>query len=275
MNINNISIIIPLYNKEKSISNTINSVLNQKYNNYEIIIVNDGSTDNSLNIIRLIINEKIIIYNQLNKGVSAARNYGITKASFKWIAFLDADDLWEENHLVILNNLINKYPNEMVFATSLRYSSELKTNLISKKDYVINNYFREVLKQKDLKNKEVICSSCCLINRKCFAEVGFFKEKLSRGEDLEMWSRLGRKYNFVKSKVITAIYRLEAENRNMNDTISFEKSFESRISLRKVNDKYEYNCLKSQIRARVKSYIYRKEWVSLLKVLIRFNYRLI
>lgn len=91
------SIVIPLYNKEKSITTTINSVLNQTCGDFELIIVNDGSTDTSLEIVQSIKDERIRIINQKNGGVSSARNQGIIEAKFDWIAFLDADDLWEKD----------------------------------------------------------------------------------------------------------------------------------------------------------------------------------
>ncbi|QYS89019.1 glycosyltransferase family 2 protein [Flavobacterium davisii] len=90
------SVIIPLYNKENYIYNTLTSVIDQSYSNFEIIIVNDGSTDKSLEIIQNINDSRIRIFNQQNKGVSSARNLGIKNAKGTLIAFLDADDLWKK-----------------------------------------------------------------------------------------------------------------------------------------------------------------------------------
>lgn len=100
-----ISVIIPLYNKENSIEKTIYSVLEQTYENFEVIVVNDGSTDNSLDIIKSIKSDKIRIITQKNSGVSAARNRGIDEAKGDWIVFLDADDYMLPNalsHLLLL-----------------------------------------------------------------------------------------------------------------------------------------------------------------------------
>src|SRR5690554_7052561 len=96
------SVVIPLYNKELSINNTIQSVLNQTFQDYEIVVVNDGSTDKSLEVVKQINDFRIRIINKLNGGVSSARNRGIEESKFDWIAFLDGDDLWMENHLEIL-----------------------------------------------------------------------------------------------------------------------------------------------------------------------------
>ena len=105
-----ISIIIPLFNKELFIKQTLLSVLNQTFSEFEIIIINDGSTDKSVTIINDIDDERITLYTTKNKGVSHARNYGISKANTDLIALLDADDLWEPNHLENLDSLIHELP---------------------------------------------------------------------------------------------------------------------------------------------------------------------
>ena len=111
------SIIIPLYNKANYITKTIQCVLKQTVQSFEIIIVNDSSTDNSLNIVSNIQDERITIYTKPNGGVSSARNYGIKKAKFDYIVFLDADDLWEEDFLSSINQLIQRYPQAGMYCT--------------------------------------------------------------------------------------------------------------------------------------------------------------
>src|SRR5574344_715427 len=113
-----ISVVIPLYNKERYIEKTIHSVLKQSFNKFEIVVVNDGSTDNSLAIVESIRDSRIRVFDQKNSGVSAARNRGIKEAKYDFIAFLDGDDEWLSNHLPIIANLIDKYPSCGVFATS-------------------------------------------------------------------------------------------------------------------------------------------------------------
>ncbi|MFA6873908.1 MAG: glycosyltransferase family A protein, partial [Bacteroidaceae bacterium] len=113
-----ISVIIPLYNKERYIKRAICSVLNQSFGNFEIVVINDGSTDNSASIVESIDDTRIKLINQKNTGVSAARNKGIAESKYDFIAFLDADDEWKENHLAIIASLIEKYPLCGVFATS-------------------------------------------------------------------------------------------------------------------------------------------------------------
>src|SRR5690606_20866460 len=120
------SVVIPLYNKELSIRNTIQSVLNQSYQNFEILIINDGSVDGSVDIVKNIKDERIRLNHQNNKGVYSARNKGIQEAKSEWIAFLDGDDLWEINHLEEVIKTMKVHPTEKVYVTSFQYSDPRK-----------------------------------------------------------------------------------------------------------------------------------------------------
>ena len=104
-----ISVVIPLYNKEKSIAQTLECVLNQTYKDFEVIVVDDGSKDNSAAIVAQFTDTRIHLIRQENGGVSAARNRGIEEAQGKYVAFLDADDVWLTDHLESLVNLIRQY----------------------------------------------------------------------------------------------------------------------------------------------------------------------
>src|SRR5690554_2358538 len=108
------SVVIPLYNKEKYISLTLKSVLNQSFKDFEILIVNDGSTDRSVEVVKKFDDSRIRLVDQPNAGVSAARNKGIKEAKFDWVAFLDADDRWDVEFLSEIANAIKKYPNNLI-----------------------------------------------------------------------------------------------------------------------------------------------------------------
>ena len=121
------SVITPLYNKEDYIEATIKSVLNQTFDDFEMVIVDDGSTDNSLKILSQIKSSKINILVQENQGPSVARNKAIANAKGKYIAPLDADDIWREDHLAELKSLIDSFPNAGVFCNN--YKVRLNKNL--------------------------------------------------------------------------------------------------------------------------------------------------
>ena len=128
-----LSIIIPVYNAEKYIEECIKSVLNQKYKDFEIIIVNDGSTDNSLNIISKLKNSygKIKLFNLENNGVSNARNFGIEQSKGEYIGFVDADDLIdEEMYLTLMKNMENESLDIIMCARENFYVNTNKTNKI-------------------------------------------------------------------------------------------------------------------------------------------------
>ena len=133
------SIIIPLYNKERSIRTALESVLGQHYTNFEVIVVNDGSTDNSLKNAESIVDPRIRLLNKPNGGVSSARNRGIKESTGDWIAFFDADDVLYPNALEEYKFLIEQFPEAKVVSTSVdqtnkKYNSRPNRYLITDYD---------------------------------------------------------------------------------------------------------------------------------------------
>lgn len=119
-----ISVIIPLYNKAHTIVNTLNTVFNQTYQNFEVIIVNDGSTDNGVEVIKQNFNDsRIRIISQSNAGVSAARNKGVDESRGEWVSFLDGDDEWHPDYLSIVSNAISQYPEVGMICTGGLYGN--------------------------------------------------------------------------------------------------------------------------------------------------------
>lgn len=226
------SVIIPLYNKELSITNTVQSVLDQTCQNFEIVIINDGSTDSSVKAVEAINDNRIRLIHQENQGVSAARNRGIKEAKYEWIAFLDGDDLWEPNHLEEITKMMNLYSEEKVFATSFVYSDNrpMFKHPRATPIFKIENYFKEAIKEN------LMWSSIVVVNKECIDKVGGFNEALKYGEDHDLWSRLASFFPIVKSITITAIYRVDAENRSyLNQRL--ENCFAYHIKLENVTDK--------------------------------------
>jgi len=176
-----ISVIIPLYNKEKFIEETLHSVLNQTFTDFEIVIVNDGSTDGSVNIINLFNDDRIRVITIGNGGVSNARNIGIINAKFEWIALLDADDTWGISYLQHSVDLINNNTEAQVIATN--YFNDYKTRKITAlnlKTGYIDSYFKN----------PCINSSNSIIKKSLFIKVGYFNTSLKYGEDQHLWFRL-------------------------------------------------------------------------------------
>lgn len=212
------SVVIPLYNKAQSITATLNSVLVQSFQDFEIVLVNDGSTDESLAMAKKVQDPRIRIIDKENGGVSSARNRGIQEAKNEWIAFLDGDDLWMENHLETLCKMILKYPTDKAFCTSyIRSIDDISQKGIDKVE-VINDYFVEAIKS------HFFWTSIVCINKSVFPEIGYFNELFSRGEDLDLWARVGRTLRIIRSKLITGIYVQEAENKVSLSKYNVEKS---------------------------------------------------
>jgi glycosyltransferase involved in cell wall biosynthesis len=204
------SIIIPLFNKEKSIRRTIESVLWQSMLNFELIVVNDGSTDNSLTTVRNLNDPRIKIIEQKNSGVSSARNAGIQAARGEYIAFIDADDLWDKNYLSLMSKLIEDCSEASFYACQFaKISGENKeiVNDIHKHRGYIGNYFYEAIKAP------LVCTSGIIVKRQCFHEIGLFNNQYKRGEDLEMWTRLARNYKFAFEPRVLTYYMLDDNNR--------------------------------------------------------------
>ena len=120
-----ISVIIPLYNKAPYIGRAIDSVISQTIQDFELIVVNDGSTDGGENIVAEYSDSRIFLINQKNSGVSVARNNGVNVANSELISFLDADDEWLPTYLETILKLVNKYPSAGIYATgSINYFSD-------------------------------------------------------------------------------------------------------------------------------------------------------
>ena len=143
-----ISIIIPLYNAENYIYKNIASILKQDFDNYELIIINDSSTDSSLNIAKSFDDEKIRVYTKINEGTSIARNYGLKHANGEYILFVDADDYIEPNALRKYHEIVNKYNPD--FITNGFYSETTKSNISDKMSCPSKFYPNKDLLSKDL-----------------------------------------------------------------------------------------------------------------------------
>ncbi|MFY0715144.1 glycosyltransferase [Seonamhaeicola sp. NFXS20] len=207
------SVIIPLFNKENFIEDTLNSVLNQTFTDFEVIIVNDGSTDNSISKINAIKDSRVNIFSQKNSGASAARNKGIELAKGSLIAFLDADDLWLPNHLKVLANLFNDFTNCGLYCS--RYKTKISRKKIIENDLTncIEDNYRGIVSdffKASLKNR-IAHTSALAIPKHILDEYGVFDVNISSGQDLDLWIRIAAHCNVAISNEITSIYRFEIQ----------------------------------------------------------------
>lgn len=205
------SVIVPLYNKEKSISSTIESVLKQTHPNFELIIVNDGSTDQSVTVAQSYNDSRIKIINKENGGVSSARNLGIEVSQKQLIVFLDADDFWLPFCLEEFCTLINEFPEAQVFCTN--YNMTGKNLEGSDRRYYVEDYFYTSAYYMARWSIPIMLTGCVAVMRKILFEVGNFNQNISHGEDIDMWQRLAKYARIAKSEKITTIYRTDTENR--------------------------------------------------------------
>lgn len=202
------SVVIPLYNKEECIEATVRSVLAQTVSEFEIVIVDDGSTDHSVKIINSIQDSRIRIIAQRNQGVSAARNTGIKNASGQYVCFLDADDLWENNFLETVDELIHKFPTAKVFCPSYRVSYGKR---------IVNPKWRSVDPEKDSLVNDfyematgafwVTHSSCTVVEKEALERLNLWfpvQEKVY--EDFLFWIQLGSKVDVAHGNRICATY---------------------------------------------------------------------
>ena len=193
------SVIVPTYNRESFIVKTIQSVLNQTYSNFELIIVDDGSTDNTEKVVRRIKDERIKYYKKENAERGAARNYGTNKAEGDYITFLDSDDLLYSKYLKEASLFIKKNKSVSLFHQLFEEKNN-SDKLIHSADYTNNNVFKSLIK----KGNFMACQGMFL--QKDFAKYNLFIEdrKLAGSEDYELWLRISATTTIVINPVVTS-----------------------------------------------------------------------
>lgn len=215
------SVVIPLYNKENFIERTMQSILNQTFQNFEIIVVNDGSTDGSLLVLSKINSDKIkIIQHSKNKGLSAARNTGIQNANTDYIAFLDADDLWKSSYLEKIFSLIKNFPEAKLFATSYQevYNKDkLIIPALNLKNFnnegIVSDFFESNLSQP------IYCCCSLCVEKSVFQTIGLYDENITFGEDIDFNIRANLSYKLAYSKKPLVEYIIFSENQITNSNL--------------------------------------------------------
>jgi glycosyltransferase involved in cell wall biosynthesis len=214
-----ISVVIPLYNKERYIRRTIDSVLCQTFQNFECIIV-DSSNDGSTDIIRKYADPRIVHIKRERIKAAKARNLGVERANAELIAFLDADDEWQPNHLETLLNLKKKCPSAGLFSTAyVKLKPDGKPMVMlflgippPPWEGYLEHYIRICSRGDDPVN-----SSSTAVLRKIFNAEGGFPEDLDYGEDQYLWGEIALHYSIAYSWKGLTIYHTEASDRICNE----------------------------------------------------------
>ncbi len=223
-----ITVVIPLFNKAQTIVATIHSVLAQSFLPIEIIVVNDGSTDQSPELVSGLNHPLIRLINQTNQGVSVARNTGIEFSNTTWIAFLDGDDLWMPDFLKTISQLHEKFKRAHILATAYdflytngqRQAIKLNKMPFTEESGYLSNYFSVAAS-----SHPPICSSAVCVNKTALQQIGGFPVDLKSGEDLLTWAKLAVYNKIAYSLRSEALYVHQVSNEGS----SFQR--EERIDL--------------------------------------------
>jgi glycosyltransferase involved in cell wall biosynthesis len=211
-----VSVVIPLYNKRNYIGRAICSLLAQTIDDFEIIIVDDGSIDGSSDVVKTFLDTRIRLIRQENQGVSVARNNGVRNSRADFIAFLDADDEWLPDHLKTLLRLRNDYPLAGLFTTAYKIhkpngkvrSAIYRVIPTNPREGLIPNYFKSATLGDSPMN-----SSSIGIPKIIFNEFKGFPEGAWWGEDTDLFGRIALKYPIAFSWEGGVIYHWDASNR--------------------------------------------------------------
>ena len=209
------SIIIPTYNRANFIRKTIESVLNQTFTDFELIIIDDGSTDNTKEVITSIKDNRIRYYKKKNEERGIARNFGVKKSKGKYINFVDSDDILYNNHLQTAFDIIQNH-NFPIFNLDYDVKNTKGENI----NYNKTNKLPHVLNKKLLKGN-IISINALIIIRKIFNEFSFYEDRLFiGGEDWLLWLKISSKYDIYFINEKTSAFYIH-ENRsvlNFNET---------------------------------------------------------
>ncbi len=215
-----VSVIVPLYNKVAEVQRAIDSIFAQTTQDFELVIVGGGSTDGSLDVIKKYENDsRYHLIHQVSKGVSGARNEGISSASAEFITFLDADDAWLPQYLETIMKLNEKYPKAGIFATAYYIDNPQKNNrdMICCSDVtktfegLLPSYYHAIST-----GPHPIITPGVGIPKSILNQIGGFDEKLSIGEDLDLWARIALYHPVAYSATPLWIYYIETSNNHLS-----------------------------------------------------------
>jgi glycosyltransferase involved in cell wall biosynthesis len=207
-----ISVIIPAYNAERTIARTLNSVLAQTYSNFELIVIDDGSDDHTLDITKSISDHRLKVFSYPHQGHSTARNHGLSHSIGEYVALIDADDLWTPDKLEAQLHALQSQP-EAAVAYSWTNFIDQDDRFLRAGSYinVKGNVYSKLLGTNFIEN-----GSNPLIRRAALTAVGQFDETLVTSPDWDMWLRLAARYSFVCVEAPQVLYRVSTHSVSAN-----------------------------------------------------------
>lgn len=251
-----VSVIIPLYNAERYIAETIENVLSQTYQNIEIVVIDDGSRDNSLSIAKKFESNKVKVFTQVNKGASAARNHGLSKAKGVYIQFLDADDLLSPTKIEAQINVLDGGETKVALCTTAHFfdGEDNITKSIVENTWYNNSFENPVdfllkLYGGDIHDAGMIQPNAWLVPKKLILKAGHWNEELSLDDDGEFFCRVLLSSNgitFAKDSI--NYYRKFRNSTNLSAQMNF-KSINSALESLKLKENHLAN-FKEDIRYR-------------------------
>lgn len=209
------SVIIPLYNKAPYVAKAIESVLGQTYRDFEVIVIDDGSIDQSLEVAKTFENKSITIVSQPNSGVSTARNNGVKLAKYPYICFLDADDWWHPTFLEEMKRLITDFPDAGIYGSGYYIVKNGQERIAP--IGVPQGFERGIIDYCEVYAKTLcmpLTSISVAIPKHIFDEEEGFKSKLKLGEDFDLWIRIILKHKAILVNKPLAYYNQDVEVNN-------------------------------------------------------------
>jgi len=203
-----ISVIIPVFNGEKTIEATITSVLNQTFTDFELIVIDDGSQDSTSSIVSSIKDPRLKIFSCENAGVSNSRNRGFSHASGEFISFLDADDLWTPDKLEAQLKALQENPLAAVAYSWVDYINQAGRFYRAGNHMTVNGDIHKTM----LVNNPLENGSNPLIRRQALVDTGGFNQNVAAAADWDMWLRLAARYHFVCVPLPQVLYRMSGSS---------------------------------------------------------------
>ena len=204
-----VSVVLPAYNSEAFVRSTIESVLKQTFRDFELIVIDDGSVDDTARIMSSYGDQLRYILKK-NGGQSSARNVGIKMARGEYIAFIDHDDIWFDNKLELqLKEMAFSESVGMVTCGAITFTDNEELGSETPK---VNDLGRDAVLNKLLIGNFLGSCSKALVKRKCFQEVGLFDESLKMAEDWDMWFRIAKCYDIRSIELPLIKYRIHPMN---------------------------------------------------------------